>query len=208
MKRYSSIASPGPAAPALAASDTDTPVVASPSAVSNAATAPSPPDRPTRLPGQPHDGTHDFEFVEGSWRVHHRRLHRPLSGSSDWYEFEGSAVERTLWDGRANFEEIEAELPTGRLRAVALRLYDPASRQWSIHWSNSSTGTLDRPMIGEFRDGRGVFVCQEEFDGRSILQRFIWTSSAPDACRWEQAYSADCGASWETNWIMEFTRDG
>jgi hypothetical protein len=153
------------------------------------------------------DGTHDFDFLEGCWRVHHRRLRQPLSGSSDWYEFEGSAVERTLWEGRGNFEEIEAELPTGRLRAVALRLYDPASNQWSIHWSNSDAGRLDRPMIGEFSGGRGVFVCQEEWGGRAILQRFIWTTSGPDACRWEQAYSDDCGASWETNWVMEFTRD-
>ena len=60
-------------------------------------------------------------------------------------------------------------------------------------------------MIGEFRGGKGVFVCQEEWGGRAILQRFIWTTSGPGACRWEQAYSDDCGASWETNWVMEFT---
>jgi hypothetical protein len=28
----------------------------------------------------------------------------------------------------------------------------------------------------------------------------------PGTCRWEQAYSTDGGRSWETNWIMEFTR--
>lgn len=155
---------------------------------------------------QPRDGAHDFDFIEGRWRVHNRRLHRPLSGSNDWYEFEGRAVERTLWDGRANFEEYDAELPSGRMRAVALRLYNPASRQWSIHWSNSAAGTLDRPMVGEFREGRGEFYCQDDYEGRAILQRFIWTSSGPDACRWEQAFSADGGQSWETNWIMEFTR--
>ena len=155
---------------------------------------------------EPRDGTHDFDFVEGRWRVHHRRLRRPLTGSSEWYEFEGSAVERTLWDGRGNLEEVEAELPTGRLRAVALRLYNPISRQWSIHWSNSDRGTLDRPMIGEFHDGRGEFYCQDEHEGRAVLQRFIWTSITPDACRWEQAFSTDGGSSWETNWVMEFTR--
>jgi NIPSNAP len=36
--------------------------------------------------------------------------------------------------------------------------------------------------------------------------RFHWTNPAPDAARWEQAFSADGGRSWETNWIMEFTR--
>lgn len=178
-------------------------------------TSPSPAPAPTpafapipvRAPVPPRDGARDFDFVEGRWRVHNRRLSRPLSGSNEWYEFEGTAVERMLWEGRANFEEYDAEPPTGRIRAVALRLYDPAARQWSIHWSNSATGTLDRPMIGEFRDGRGEFHGQDVYEGRAILQRFIWTSSGPDTCRWEQAFSADGGASWETNWIMEFTRE-
>jgi hypothetical protein len=26
------------------------------------------------------------------------------------------------------------------------------------------------------------------------------------ACRWEQAFSADGGTTWETNWIADFTR--
>jgi hypothetical protein len=29
---------------------------------------------------------------------------------------------------------------------------------------------------------------------------------AKDSPRWEQAFSADGGANWETNWIMNFTR--
>jgi hypothetical protein len=31
--------------------------------------------------------------------------------------------------------------------------------------------------------------------------------TSPDACRWEQAYSADGGKTWETNWTMEFSRE-
>ena len=104
-------------------------------------------------------------------------------------------------------EEYEAQPPEGRLRGLALRLYNPQSGQWSIHWSNSATGTLDAPMIGEFRDGRGEFYGQDRFEGLAILLRFIWTRTSADACRWEQAYSSDGGQSWETNWIMEFTRE-
>ena len=39
-----------------------------------------------------------------------------------------------------------------------------------------------------------------------ILVRFQWSSLDPDRARWEQAFSADAGRSWETNWIMEFRR--
>jgi hypothetical protein len=154
----------------------------------------------------PRNGMHDFDFIHGRWRVHNRRLRRPLSGSNEWYEFEGTTEERPLWDGQGNIEEYRAELPTGPLRGLALRIYNPGAHQWSIHWSNSATGTLDRPMIGEFRDGRGLFYGQDDFEGRTILLRFIWTNLGPTACRWEQAYSADGGESWETNWIMDFTR--
>jgi hypothetical protein len=153
------------------------------------------------------DGAHDFDFLHGTWRIHNRRLREPLAGSEEWYQFEGRSVERPFWDGRGNFEEYEAILPDGTtLQGVALRLYDPQAGRWTIHWSNRATGTLDPPMTGAFRDGRGEFYSHEDYRGRMILVRFFWTSAGPDAARWEQAFSADGGRSWETNWIMEFSR--
>ena len=152
------------------------------------------------------DGAHDFDFLHGRWRIRNRRLRHPLSGSSEWYEFDGRADERPVWGGQANLEEYEADPPSGPIRGLALRLYNPRSRQWTIHWAGSTTGTLDRPMIGEFRGGRGEFYGQDLFGEREVLLRFIWTAERADACRWEQAFSTDGGRTWETNWIMEFTR--
>jgi hypothetical protein len=154
------------------------------------------------------DPARDFDFLHGRWRIRNHRLKQPLSGSSEWYDFPGSSIERPLWDGDANIEELTAELPTGRLHGIALRLHNPSAKQWSIHWSNSATGTLDAPMIGAFVDGRGEFYGQDTFDGRTILLRFVWTSESRDRCRWEQAFSDDGGKTWETNWTMDFTRDG
>jgi hypothetical protein len=153
------------------------------------------------------DGSHDFDFLHGRWRVHNRKLGHRLAGSNDWYEFEGRADERALWGGAANIEEYEAELPSGPVRGLALRLYDPRARQWSIHWASGDIGKLDRPMIGDFETGRGLFYGADSVDGREVLSRFIWTPIGPDACRWEQAFSADGGESWETNWVMDFTRE-
>jgi hypothetical protein len=103
-------------------------------------------------------------------------------------------------------DEYEArDTPVGPIQGLSLRLYDPESRQWSIYWANRAKGKLDPPMTGSFREGRGEFYDPEEFEGRSIFVRFLW-SSATDACRWEQAFSADGGRTWETNWIMDFTR--
>jgi hypothetical protein len=153
------------------------------------------------------DGSHDFDFLHGAWRIHNRKLREPLTGSEEWYEFDGRSTERPFWDGQGNLEEYEATLPDGTpLRGIALRLYQPKARRWTIHWSNSASGTLDPPMTGAFRDGRGEFYSHEDYRGRMILVRFIWTSSGSDAARWEQAFSEDAGRSWETNWVMEFTR--
>ncbi len=155
----------------------------------------------------PRDGTHDFDFLHGSWTIRNRRLRNPLSGSSDWYDFDGATVERSLWNGQANLEEWEGTLPDGsRLRGLALRLYDRKSHQWSIYWSNAATGTLDSPMIGEFHNGLGIFYGHEGYQGRMIFVRFHWSTSSREHARWEQAFSADGGATWETNWIMDFTR--
>jgi hypothetical protein len=61
-------------------------------------------------------------------------------------------------------------------------------------------------MVGRFDGAGGVFYAQELFEGRHIFSRFIWTVRPPSSCRWEQAYSADGGTTWETNWTMDFTR--
>jgi hypothetical protein len=61
-------------------------------------------------------------------------------------------------------------------------------------------------MIGAFANGRGEFYAQESFHGRTILARNSFSDITPDSSRFEQAFSADGGKTWETNWVMTFTR--
>jgi hypothetical protein len=61
-------------------------------------------------------------------------------------------------------------------------------------------------MVGGFQDGCGQFYAQEIFGGRHISSRFIWSKITATSCQWEQAFSADGGKTWETNWIMEHVR--
>jgi len=157
-------------------------------------------------PPAPRDGQRDFDFLIGTWRIHNRRLRERLKGSTTWDEFEATGVARPLFGGRGNVDEYEAVGPAGPISGVTLRLYDPKAQQWSLYWANGSTGTLEKPMIGSFRDGRGEFYDQETFEGRSIFVRFIWSDITPTSCRWAQAFSEDGGKTWETNWEMEFTR--
>jgi hypothetical protein len=170
-------------------------------AVPAGASGPSRPEVPTVSNPQS-----DFDFLFGRWNVHNRRLRERLKGSTTWDEFEGTVVVRPVWGGKANLDEYEAEGPAGHIQALTLRVFDPRSQQWSIHWATSANGTLDAAMIGSFRDGRGEFYDQEMFEGRSIYVRFIWSAITAASCRWEQAFSADGGKTWETNWIMELSR--
>ena len=152
------------------------------------------------------DGQHDFDFEIGAWRTHLSRLQRPLTGSTEWVEYDGTTVVREVWGGRANLVELDVEGPAGHLEVLSLRLYNPETRQWSLNSASARGGTLFPPMVGEFRDGRGVFFGQETFDGRPIFVRFVISDVTPDSCRFEQAFSVDGGATWEVNWIAVDTR--
>lgn len=152
------------------------------------------------------DGRADFDFFIGSWNIKHRRLTERLKGCDTWEEFSGTSEARKILDGLGNMDEIVMNTPRGQVVGMTVRLFDPKSKQWSIYWADSKSGIMQTPMIGRFQNGRGEFYDQETFGGVSIFSRFIWTSISATACQWEQAFSADGGRTWETNWIMEFTR--
>ena len=124
----------------------------------------------------------------------------------EWVEYEGTSVVQKVWDGKANLGELEVEGPAGRIEGLSLRTYNPETGQWHIHWASSSDGTVGPPMVGGFEDGRGEFYNQEFLNGRAIYVRFIFSDLVPDSFRIEQAFSADGGKTWETNWIATFER--
>ena len=152
------------------------------------------------------DGQHDFDFEIGTWKTHLSRLVHPLSGSTTWVELTGTSVVSKIWDGRANLVELEVDGPNGHVEGLSLRLYNPQAHQWSLNFANSRVGTLSVPTIGEFKNGRGEFFDQEDFNGRTILVRNIWSDITADSCHFEQSFSDDGGKTWEVNWIADDTR--
>jgi hypothetical protein len=155
------------------------------------------------------DGQHDFDWDIGTWKIQVRRLQHPLTGSTNWVEYDGTDVVRKLWEG-ANEGLVEWNGPAGHLQIFTLRLYNPEAHQWSIYFSNSAASTLSQPVVGEFRNGRGEFYDQEPYNGRAILVRFAVSDITPNSCRFEQAFSADGGKNWEVNLIVTETlvKDG
>jgi hypothetical protein len=89
------------------------------------------------------------------------------------------------------------ETPDMTYRAMTVRTYDSGTESWAIWWFDGRMphGPAEPPMRG------AVFG-----EGRKIKVRFLWWGITADACQWEQAFSEDGSASWETNWIMQNTR--
>lgn len=148
------------------------------------------------------DGQHDFDFEIGTWKTHVKRRLRPLTGSTTWVEMNGTTVVTKVWNGRGNLVELEAE----GFRGLNLRLYNPQTRQWSLHFANSADGVLDPPTIGQFKNGRGEFYGQEKLNGKAIFVRFVISDITPNSYRFEQAFSDDGGKTSEVNWIATDTR--
>lgn len=159
---------------------------------------------PSAVPG--HDAQHDFDFEIGRWKTHVSRLENPLSGSKTWVKYDGTSVVRPLWNGHANLVELEIDGPAGHIEGLSLRLYHPQSRQWSIHYANSKAGMLDPPLTGEFSPGRGEFVGEDTWKGKTILVRFVISDITQNSSRFEQSFSDDGGRTWEVNWIATDTR--
>jgi hypothetical protein len=147
---------------------------------------------------------HDFDFYVGTWRIHNRRLRKALAGCSEWYEFEATSRAHAVLGGVGNFDEYDA--PDEGIHGLTLRLYDPARDEWLLYWSSARGGPLDAPQIGRLEGGRGEFYADDVFEGRDIRVVYIWSGCTATSARWEQAFSPDGGATWETNWIMESVR--
>jgi hypothetical protein len=153
------------------------------------------------------DGQHDFDFHIGTWHEHIRFIAQPLTGSNTWVEREGAVTVRKIWDGHANLEELVAGNPSAPFKGMTLLLYNPQAHQWSQSFASIKEGTLNTPLIGEFKNGRGDFYGQEKFNGRTILVRFVWSDITADSYHMEQSYSDDGGKTWEPNFIANLTRE-
>jgi hypothetical protein len=153
------------------------------------------------------DGSHDFDWEIGNWTTVLRYRPDSLVGSNRWLDYRGTSDVRAVLGGRANLVELSVAGPAGRIEGTSLRLYNPQARQWTLNFANIRSGQLTAPVHGAFdANGRGLFYGVDTLDGRAVLVRFVISDVTPNSARFEQAYSADAGATWEVNWIAVDTR--
>jgi hypothetical protein len=161
---------------------------------------------PTPLPRLA-DAPGDFDFLSGRWNVRHRRLRQRLVGSDEWDEFGGTFANWPVLGGYGNVGDNVMEFPSGTVRGVGFRSFDPAAKQWLSWWLDGRTpDAIAPPVLGGFADGIGTFIGDDTLDGRPIRTRVQWTRATRHSARWEQSSSADGGATWELNWTSDFSR--
>jgi hypothetical protein len=155
------------------------------------------------------DGRHDFDFFFGNWQQTNRKRVNLLEVDSEWIEFESYSVAQPILGGLGNMDTYDAPEFPGRpgFKGFSLRLFEPETGLWRIWWASTiSNGQLDPPVVGRFRDGIGLFECDDVIDGVPVKVRFTWKDIARDSATWEQSFSFDDGATWDTNWITRHTR--
>lgn len=153
------------------------------------------------------DGLHDFDFLAGRWTVHNRRLQKRLANSHEWVDFDAHDSFRAL-PGNLGTEEHYSTGYWKGYAALGLHLYDPQHRLWTLYWADNrnAPGTMQTLAKGAFVGNVGVFCAPDSFNGKPITVRILWKRVDGKHVRWEQAFSTDRGAHWETNWTMDFTR--
>jgi hypothetical protein len=154
----------------------------------------------------------DFDFWFGPWQIKNTRLLKRLQGCTDWENFYASGSARPLPGGIGNYDDFIPKDWNPSFVGMSLRVFSPVTKLWSIYWLENQTGGLDEagllkpPVVGGFKDGVGVFEGEDVFEGKPIRVRFVWSDISTNTARWEQFFSPDNGATWESNWVMECTR--
>ncbi len=162
----------------------------------------------TLAAAEPRDGSHDFDFELGKWKIKIHKLEKPLSGEQKWIDLSGTSSTVPIWGGKAQVEELEVDGSGGaHIQGMTVRTYSPTGHQWYLSWQNIKTaGSFGPATVGEFKGDRGEFYDQEDFQGRMILVRYIWSNITKTSAHFEQSFSADGGKTWEPNWITDQVR--
>jgi hypothetical protein len=147
--------------------------------------------------------TSDFDFLFGRWTIRNRVLRDPLRRADEWCEFTASFECRSL--GRlGNIGHFRSSYPAESLEGASLRLYMPATDEWTLRWADTPRpGAIQPPLVGRFQGACGAFYGNAFYEVRPIRVRVVWTRGPHP--HFEQAFSTDRGANWITNWHMSLT---
>jgi len=148
----------------------------------------------------------DFDFFQGKSNIRNKKLKKRFDNCTEWIEFLSTQEMYKILNGIGNIDNFLATFDGEPFEGMTVRLFNPATKLWSIYWSDSNTGVLDRPVVGSFENNVGHFFSEDVFEGRDVIQVFRWDARDKKNPVWSQAMSDDKGKNWEWNWYMFMTK--
>jgi len=148
----------------------------------------------------------DFNFYEGKWKLHNKKLKTKLDNCMEWSEFESTQEMYKVLNGIGNIDNYLATFNGVPFEGMSVRLFNPKTKLWSIYWADSNEGILQPPVVGSFENNIAHFFTKDVFNGKKILVVFRWDVRDKENPIWSQAFSDDNGKTWEWNWYMYFSK--
>lgn len=158
------------------------------------------------ISASPTSSNKDFDYLIGKWVLKHRKLKSRFTHSDEWEEFETVVEDFSILEGVGNMDIGRAVIDGKPWEGRTIRLFDPKTRLWRLHWISSSVGVMDPPVVGSFENGVGHFFTKDVFNGKKIIMMFRWDARNKEFPIWSQAFSPDNGKTWEWNWVNRSER--
>jgi hypothetical protein len=141
----------------------------------------------------------DFDYLVGKWKLENKKLKTRLNNCTEWIEFESTVEMNKFLQGIGNIDIYKATFDGKPFEGVALRLFNPKTKLWSIYWADSNVGAMDPPMVGSFEGNIGMFYAKDVHNGKPVIVMFHWDKTDRENPVWSQAFSPDNGKTWEWN---------
>ena len=148
----------------------------------------------------------DFDFFYGSWNVKGKKLKSRLHNSNEWISFAAKLKCSEMIGGYANIEPFYTQTNGKDFEAFTLRLFDSATKLWSIYYAYPANVSMQNPQVGSFQNNIGWFYARDVWEGKNIIIVYRWDRTDPDKPTMCQAFSADNGKTWEWNYLQSFER--
>ena len=152
----------------------------------------------------PPDHGREFDFWLGAWDVQNRHL----QDDGTWRDtFRARATIASVVDGHAVLEAWSG-IDGHPLRGFSLRAWDPDLERWVVilNWTARGPSGFGRMEGTAATDHISIFPPGVADSGTKRYERYTFSEAAPTSCRWDAARTADGGETWQTYWIMAFTR--
>lgn len=159
-----------------------------------------------RFPGCDSPEAHQFDFWTGEWEVE-SRFRQP---SGEWVESTQTWRAEEVVGGCVLIDFADGDFfgRGMRLQGMGTRYYNPQTQEWTITWISTSAPGQWGTWTGTFSsDDEATFLNQVETPNGTRWSRIWWSELTEDSAHWEYAVSSD-GETWQTVWVMEFTREG